>query len=494
MRFLLRAWLLGLLMALPAWGHIGSPNITFEGQAGAYPVRVTIITPGVIPGRAAIHVRVLQGKPEQVGVTPLRWDAGKKGSPPPDICQPVPGEAQLYSAELWLMNPGAYSVWLQIKGDRGEAELMVPVNAIATTRLTMSPKMGAGLLAFGAFLFLTMALVVAAAFRESTLPAGTLPDRRRLWISRAVSLGFAVAFGFAIFGGKRWWDAVDRDYRSNRLYKPKEMKTELRFEAGSAELHLKLDPSTFGRRAPVQLIPDHARLMHMFLIQTGATNTMIHLHPRRLGDLEFYTTLPPIPAGSYRVYGDITHESGFAETLVGKVEIPATVAETKGMPFDRDDSWLAGSLPTTNTASLREVRIAPDVRLQAFGLEELTVGKEAKLEFLPVNDQGLPLPTEPYMGMAAHGVFHKDDGQVFIHLHPHGTVSTASQWLFTRRELGEAQARKLEDNFCGPLAPGQKLLFPYIFPQAGRYQLWVQFMSAGQVYTAPFEITVKPAM
>jgi hypothetical protein len=44
-----------------AGAHVGSPNVFFEGRAGAYPVHVVIQPAEVIPGLAQISVRVDAG-------------------------------------------------------------------------------------------------------------------------------------------------------------------------------------------------------------------------------------------------------------------------------------------------------------------------------------------------------------------------------------------------------------------------------------------------
>ena len=92
--------LLALLLPIAARAHLGSPNVFFEGPAGPFPVRVTIETPVVVPGLAQINVRVLSGHPESVTVLPVRWDAGTKGAPPADSARLVPGETNLYHAQL----------------------------------------------------------------------------------------------------------------------------------------------------------------------------------------------------------------------------------------------------------------------------------------------------------------------------------------------------------------------------------------------------------
>ncbi|HEY0456308.1 MAG TPA: hypothetical protein VGE41_08020, partial [Verrucomicrobiae bacterium] len=75
-----------------AHAHIGSPNVVYEGLAGAYHVRVSVKPPGVVPGLAQINVRVLSGQPTRVTVLPVRYNVGTKGAPPADEAKPVRGE------------------------------------------------------------------------------------------------------------------------------------------------------------------------------------------------------------------------------------------------------------------------------------------------------------------------------------------------------------------------------------------------------------------
>ena len=115
-----------------------------------------------------------------------------------------------------------------------------------------------------------------------------------------------------------------------------------------------------------------------------------------------------------------------------------------------------------------------------------------------------PVPVEHYMGMGGHLILRREDGTVFTHLHPSGSFSMAAQQLFELRADGKAPLRVAsakDDPICKLPAfePGvnslrhDQLSFPYAFPKAGAYRLWVQVKVRGEVLTGVFDVKVAPA-
>jgi hypothetical protein len=89
-----RRWLaVGLAAATPIFtaGHVGSPDTWFVGQAGPYPVKVLVRSPGVIPGLADVTVWT-SAQVEKVWATPAYFNAGDRGLPPPDTARVVAGQ------------------------------------------------------------------------------------------------------------------------------------------------------------------------------------------------------------------------------------------------------------------------------------------------------------------------------------------------------------------------------------------------------------------
>jgi len=142
------------------------------------------------------------------------------------------------------------------------------------------------------------------------------------------------------------------------------------------------------------------------------------------------------------------------------VETPAIPA---GPATDPDDSWhLAGNGGLT--------WLKGDAPLRA--------GREVDLRF------EAKVPLEPYMGMMGHAVITRPDGEVFVHLHPVGSFSMASQQAFERK-LGVASAHMHHHT-------SSIVSFPYEFPRPGRYRIWVQVKSGGRVLTGAFDEDVLP--
>ena len=522
------AILLGVLISVvasSAHAHVGTSNAYFDGAAGPYGVRVIVRTPGVIPGLAQATVRVPGGEDvERVTVRPLRADVGLEGAPPPDVAVPVPGEPGLYSGELWLMTAGSYSVEVGVVGAEGEGTVFVPVLAVAERRLPMNPALGAGLAAAGLFLFVGAVTIVGAAVRESVLEPGMAPDVGRRWRGRLAMAAFAVVLGATLAGGWNWWDAVDAAYRS-RMYRPWSTTAEVAPVGGRQVLTFAIDDPEWDATAGTSggaLLPDHGKLMHMFLVRAADLSAFAHIHPVGVGRGAFTTPLPPLPAGEYRVYADIVHENGFAPTLVNTIHVPPPGSLAPGAPGaagesrvaaggpepapadpDPDDSWAelrphgaAGSAGYT----LPSGRIVRRERGDPIGVDE-----EVTLRFSVSEPDGSPSVLEPYMGMLGHAAVVRDDGAVFVHLHPSGSINLAAQRRFAEAEgvdagretAGHAPAGTAGGGHAGPAhaapRPIGAVTFPFAFPEPGAYRIVVQVKIGAAVETAAFDVEVGEA-
>ena len=516
-------WLVLISLPLPALAHIGSPNVFFEGRAGPYPVRVTVRPPGVIPGLAEVSVRVQSGNVQRVAALPIRWNLGKKGAPPPDEALPVRGETNLYSAELWFMQSGAESVEVQITGDRGPGSVIVPINAIALRRLAMPKFLGWLFVFLGTLLVALGVTVVSAAIRQSVLPPGAKPDMHKRWRFRIGTALVVIFFLAHLFLGKRWWDSEDADFRNNRLYRPLETVAQTLVQNGERVLRVSIEDEKYRHAENVPpFVPDHGKLMHLFLVREPQMDAFAHLHPVKLDRVTFQTVLPDLPAGSYRVYADMTFESGFTITITAPTQIPDAPEKIAGnesirSSFDPDDSWQVseplGVAKQNDSRNENEttIRLSPEFSMTWLRNGPLTENRDSHLRFAVRDASGQLVQLEPYMGMLSHAALRRDDGAVFTHLHPSGTVSMAALQLFALRGEGKlplAAALGKDDPICKlpTVEESQQewlkmnkpdgdfsFSFPYEFPKLGRYRLWVQVKIHGRVFTGVFDTMVRGA-
>ena len=495
------AGVLGAALALSAHVGTGTSNAYFEGPAGPYGIRVIVRTPDVIPGLAQISVRVTRGDGvERVTVRPLRWDVGLEGAPPPDPARPVAGDPTLYDAELWLMTAGSYSVHVDVAGTEGQGTAFVPVLAVAESRLDMNRGMAAALIGAAAFLFVGAMTVFGAAVRESVLAPGTAPDARRRTRGRlATSIG-GVVLALLCWGGWAWWGAADAAYVS-RIYRPPSTVSSMEASAGGSRLTLRVDDPSWGGRTWSPLMSDHGKLMHMFLIKDGDLSAFAHVHPLRVGDDSFTVAWPDLPAGDYSIYADIVHESGFAQTLVDRVHapasqtgmevVPATVAQAGATTLarDPDDSWSTLRPLGDARADSYGLRSGRTIRWERAG--PAVADAETTLNFAVMEADGVASVLEPYMGMMSHAAVMRDDGSVFVHLHPSGSINMAAQQRFASAEGAEGAGGRTMHGMQHVLAPENRVTFPFVFPEPGPYRVFVQVKVGGAVETAAFDVEVQ---
>jgi hypothetical protein len=443
-----RALLLAGLLAAGAMAHVGSPDVFFQGKAGPYPLLVAIRPPDVIPGVARIEVRVDGADVDEVDLTPTPMTGIAATHPPiADVARRAAGDPQFFEGALWLMSSGSWEVHIRVRGTRGSGELPVPVPAVALKMKPMGKGVGAFLVAMTLFLSVGMVAIVRAAVETrknfATVVAGAL-------------------VGIALWGGWVWWGS-DAVAAGQKIYKPLSISAWL----DGDRLDLKLaDPGWLALRKLDDLVPDHGHLMHLFLVRWPAMDRVYHLHPEQTATGYFETVAPAIPRGTYRIYGDIVHDSGLAETAVGEVSLP----DVAGKEISGDDA-VGPSLPRDGYRMVwvhdpKKPIAATKINLFSFEI----VGPDGK----PVND------LEPYMGMGGHAEFIKDDGSVFAHVHPTGSVPMASVNVASPAAMMAMHEMK----------PGPVVSFPYGIPTAGKYRVFVQMKRAGRVETGEFEVTV----
>jgi hypothetical protein len=230
----------------------------------------------------------------------------------------------------------------------------------------------------------------------------------------------------------------------------------------------------------MDLVPDHGHLMHLFLLRVPTMDRFYHLHPEQTPDGGFAVKLPAVDSGHYKIFADVVRGSGFPDTMVGEIDLP----QITGEPLSGDDSYalapaFAGAGATT--ASL------PDGRKMIWERDQAApaIGKPTWFRFRVEDKNGKPVTDlEPYMGMAGHAEFVRSDQQVFAHVHPAGSVPMAALEI-AEKDAGAPQGMQ------HAMALPAEISFPYGFPQAGDYRLFVQVKRGGVIETGVFDTRVQ---
>ena len=492
-----------LLLPLAGFAHVGSPDIYYDGYAGQYHLLVTIRPPAVIPGIAEIQVRSASNDVTQLQLLPLRmFGPAAKLAPKPDIAERSTADPQLFSGHLWMMDRGSWRVQVNVDGQHGKAELAVPVAAVSTTSAKMNKSLGLLLGVLGLLMVAGFVGIVGAANREAKLDPDkdtTPAQRRRGFISMGVAT--VLMIGVLIFANN-WWGS-EASANAKLSYKLPHLQPSL--EAGGAlRLHLENPNEAAGftqfgterqdRLRLDDLVPDHGHLMHLFLVRMPDMKSFWHLHPSQLQTGEFSDDLPNLPAGHYRIYADIVHATGFPETEIGEIDLPAIPGKDLNTGSLKNDDSGSAALSTGDKVS----QLSDGYRM-VWERDSASLSLKAKqalwFRFRIEDKNGHPATDlENYMGMAGHAAIIRDDGEVFAHVHPAGSVSMAAAEMAQNAgstpnsSSGMNMAMNTAANHD---APSAEVSFPYGFSQPGDYHIYVQVKRAGHVETGAFVAHVE---
>lgn len=526
-------------------GHVGSPGVVYEGLLGSHRMLAHIEPPDVIPGIAVVTV-ILPENPSGIALEakPVYWSVGLDGTPSSDPLLAVKGEPGKYQLDLWFMGSGASSVLLVMTEGGQQYEATIPILAMPTAQKDMPLGLGIALSALGLFLVVLMVTIVMAAVGESLRPVGDANpiSSKRKWVG--VSVG-TLTMLLILWGGKAWWESEADKYQRN-IYKPIKGEAKLASSGDGLYLDLTVDLKELQNggvsRKMSYLIPDHGKLMHLFLIKNGELDVFAHLHPERLDSLHFRTPIPDLPPGEYHVFADITRFTGFAETIVADLHIPEQPRvefAAQRTVLGRDDSFLVTNSINVSSGTLDSdfmlcgipgIRVGLGEGFEAIWESDVPTyesGRLYNLTFALFDPAGNAAILEPYLGMMGHAVVMKHDGSVYIHLHPTGNYSMGAQEMMVDRFKSRKQGYRgipsgmlfmdsvdqvvawlegLPDIERDSLLMGdmvhlspdspeheehQLVSFPYAFPEAGSYRVWVQVKIDGKVRQAAFDVEVS---
>ncbi|KAA6441630.1 hypothetical protein FEM33_01175 [Dyadobacter flavalbus] len=538
-----------LLIGASAKAHIGSSGVQMQGQAGPYTILASIQPPDVIPGTARLTVFVSNGNADKILARPIYFYSGDKGAPSPDELTQVPGQTGQFQGSIWLMESGSSSAQIQIEGDKGKGEIIIPIIAVSTAQRDMPKQLGIGLSILGVLLFLLMITTIGASVSDGILRPGevlTAAQKRKKWMNMGIA---TVVCALILYGGSSWWDNWAADYKQ-WLYKPLQGNTKILGSENNPVFQLEIDTTGWTAQSKGSmlstLIPDHGKLMHTFLVRIPGMDAFAHIHPERKDTLRFEAALPDLPAGKYLVYSDIVQYSGFAETIVDTLVIPAQIqSKTQPATVAQEDTYTLtdpldspGRIPyDANVVICGKPGTKTVFKDSSYAVWEgkpdkpLKAGIPYELNFEIFNPDGSPCLPEPYLGMTGHVAVFRSDGSVYIHLHPGGSFSMAAGQTFKNRISDTANIAKrpspamFRDSVDRHLARlksmsvpereeflmtemgmydtagtgmtgmehSNRITFPYSFPKGGRYRIFLQIKRNDKVLTGAFDVRVNDA-
>ncbi len=476
-----------LLFILPAaHAHVGSKDVFETIHAGPYTLFVTVRPPNVIPGVATVEVRSSGAPITRLRVTPLPVTGEASRHPPAsDPMQASAADPAFYTGAVWMMASGTWQVRFDIDGPSGAMQATVPVVAVPVSTLKMQRGMGLTLGVLGLFLILSMAGIVAASVRESRLPPGVAPTpalRRRGLIATAVSLVIMAAF---VLLGAKWWNVEAASYAGRiGLFGPARTSASLTGNQLDLSVARVTDARGHYTRPNNDYLPDHGKIMHLYAIRFPQMDAAFHLHPTLAGPGDFRATLPAMPPGHYQLFGDVVHVTGFPETLLTTLDIPA------GMPAAPLDPEDASASPAPLSAGLLGPAYKlPDGYTMVWDRPTaITANTAYVFHFRLLDPAGQPATDiQPYLGMAGHAAFVKTDGSVFAHTHPDGSAAMPDVMLADASLSATPAMRSMTPS--GPLPP--EVGFPYGFPSPGHYRIFIQMKHGSTVETGVFDAQVQ---
>ena len=472
-----------------AHAHVGSKDVFETVHAGPYTLYVTVRPPNVIPGVATVEVRSGGAAITSLKVTPLPVTGEASKHPPTaDVMQVSKDDALFYTGAVWMMAGGTWQVRFDIDGPSGHEQGSVPVVAVPLSVMTMDKGMGTILALLGLFLMVSMAGIVAASVGEARLLPGAEATPAMLRWRRIATVASLILMGLAVWGGAHWWNVEAAGY-SAHIFKPAPIMANL---VGN-QLELQVGERPRDRRdgppppnADDYLL-DHGKVMHLYAIRWPEMDAAFHLHPDLAGPRDFRDTLPTMPAGHYRLFGDIVHASGFPETLLATIDIPAGM---QGTALAADDAE-AIATPVSGAELGQSFRLPDNYTMVWDKPASLTANTAYAFTFHLLDPAGkAATDMQLYLGMTGHAAFVKTDGTVFAHTHPDGSAAMADVML-ANQSMGSMAEMPGMSGMASVEAVSPDVSFPYGFPSAGRYRIFIQMKHGNKVETGVFDADVN---
>jgi hypothetical protein len=340
----------------------------------------------------------------------------------------------------------------------------------------MTLFLSGGLAALVSLLAITLIQIMRDLGRDAHRAAIESPQPRDVRRGRR----FAVAglLGYALFIG--FIAVAWRDFDGwTRFMAARSLTCELTVENPPAvagkPLDLRLQVIGRNGRPLERTIPDRGKMMHLVMVDRPGAGHLLHVHPSATGPGEFNLRVTLPAQGTYELFGDLLLDTGEGDTVTASLEVgPGTRAEEAGR--DDDDSRALHAVLESEGVGRPTSEVGDGLVMRWAGgtVPGLKAGGFDRLEFELIDAAGRPVDgIELYDGVAAQLLILREDFEVFSRVLPTGTVA----------------GQRNSPEGSGPLPPTAS--FPFGFPQAGLYRLWVQMKRDGRVYTGVFDVRVN---
>lgn len=401
---------LGLLLALPAHAHIGSPDTFVQATAGPYKFLIAAHPPAVYPGALELDLRF--NPADRITTATASLD----GSPTTPVKIFDAGTA---TATLWLPTPAAHTIHITVQGST--YDLALP--AAAVTVPDKSSDFSWKEVSTALIIIATLGFVFATLERRRRKQGRPI----RFW---HVMVMISATVVIIILLGK---------YFDHRNAPQPQTTLTASLTNGTLDITLTNPAENFAN-----LIPDDGKLMHLFLIRQPQQDVFLHLHPHQLSPGHFTVALPAMPPGTYRMFTDFylsptgNLKDARAETDTITLDLPAnfhpsisdpdnTIAvlppANAGVPHSSAASSPMSGVTTSADSTTRTAH-----QLDGYTLTLVTPGiihpLHANLfQVMLLDPTGHP-PADMalYLNMPAHAVVVRSDNAVFAHIHPGGTL------------------------------------------------------------------------
>ena len=456
--------------------HIGIENSYFEGNVGSYSTRIIIEPPGVVPGLASIKIFSIDRTVESVSVravhnNTIRKDTINTFNVKPEIVPRSDQVNNMFKTNLWLMDYGAYGVEVFFSGPKGKSSVIVPVNSISSKTIEMSKFMSYTLWCLLILLFVGGVNIIGTAYYESTLDKNKIPTNAKLKKTYIVYGLSSIILFFMVYGGYNWWLAIEKNFME-RFYKPFPTNVNIKGDI----LNILIDsPSKDAPwidkqgtiREHGKIISEHNKLAHIYIFDKDKNSFMAHLHPISLiNDYEFETCLPPMRAGNYVMYADLAHEDGYSHSITQTFKIENSIDNTmynQGL-CDPDNSYSNFDQTSIDVDWVNKKNV--------YSLDD-NIGFDLKVS----KDNEL-VELDSYVGMGAHGVIVDLDSELYMHMHPLGSISMSAQRKFMKSDTENfiCDFGLIEDEYGNfkELDGMGRIIFPSINLKEGNYRFFVQ--------------------